>query len=208
MWAISCGCNEIRTHTVEVIGDDLTMSDLHWQHALVALFVSHWYLKRLPDYEKQEQWDCFKGTVSLKNRNSVIYSPSSCFKPVRVIFIFWAQKKAVAIDLYWVFHTVEVNGYRQLFGYQHSSNIFFCAPKDLVMTEMMTEFIFGRTIPVFFALCVFDIIFPTFVSYKWNLQLIVEVQRVLLLQHTLLAENTLINACTKINLILANLLLK
>ncbi len=63
----------------------------------------------------------------------VIYSPSSCSEPVWVSFFCWARMKIfwrmlenkqlqVAIDLQSIFfHIMEVNGYLQLFVFQHSS---------------------------------------------------------------------------------------
>ncbi len=51
---------------------------------------------------------------------------------------------------------MEVNGYRQLFGYKHSSNIFFCIQQlkeihtglEQIEGEKMTIFIFGWTFPL------------------------------------------------------------
>ncbi len=49
------------------------------------------------------------------------------------------------------FHIMEINGYRQLFGYQHSSNIFFCVQRKKLTGLEQHE---GELIMTFFFVCV------------------------------------------------------
>ncbi len=85
---------------------------------------------------------------SLKNENTVIiYSPSTCSKPVWGSFLCWAQNKIfwrmlvtkqllVTSDVhrfffYFFFYIMRVNGYSQLFGYQHSSKyLLLCSTEE------------------------------------------------------------------------------
>ncbi len=85
---------------------------------------------------------CLKGqfTKQLKTCHNFFASSS---EPVRVSFFLWTQDEifcrlcvtkqlTVPIDFHIIFfHAMEVNGYRQLFGYQHSSNDFLlCSTEE------------------------------------------------------------------------------
>ncbi len=74
---------------------------------------------------------------------------SSCSKPVWISFSWWTQKmifwrmlvtKQMMLATVWKKNTMEVNSYRQLFGYQHSSKYFI-----LCSAEERNSYGFGTT---------------------------------------------------------------
>ena len=100
---------------------------------------------------------------SLLNENSVIiYSPSSCFKPVCISFFCWTQKKIFwrmsVTSIEFFFSTMEVNGVHQLSGYRHSSKyLLLCSEEERNSYRFKTTwgrvnddrmFIFGWTVPL------------------------------------------------------------